>query len=153
MLGVLRAWEHLVAFRINSWVLQAKNCTARSRKVFHGGPGRSTMGRSQSFTCEAIYAHGTAIVATCPKCKCRSIFARSSVPAIDRCGFENHSFRCAWCASSLAGVIDPSDGELVLTLLDGPSDEAAIPSSNPLSGQHDLQCDTRVHGQDEQSSS
>jgi hypothetical protein len=110
------------------------------------------MGRSQSLTSRAICTHATAIVVTCPKCKCCSIFPKSTAPLIDRCGFENHSFRCAWCASLFAGIIDPSDGELVLSLLDEPTGVIAIPPSDPLSGQHDLQCDTRRHGTNEQGS-
>jgi hypothetical protein len=152
-LGMFRGWEHLTTSGINSRVLQAKICTARSRKVFHGNLREIDMGRSQSLTSRAICTRVTAIVVTCPKCKRRSIFPKSTAPLIDRCGFENHSFRCAWCASLFAGIIDPSDGEILLSLLDEPISVTATPPSDPLSGQHDLQCDTRLHGTDEQGSS
>ena len=39
--------------------------------------------------------------------------------------------------------IDPSDGELVVSLLEEPSSVTATPLSDPSSGHHDLQCDTR----------
>ena len=76
------------------------------------------MGRSRGFICRT----STAIAVTCPKCKRRSTFVRATLPHIDSCGFESHSFRCELCASYLAGIIDPSDGELVLSLLEEPSD-------------------------------
>ena len=101
----------------------------------------------------AIRPYDGAVAVTCPKCKRSSIFARGPLPLIDRCGFELHSFRCEWCASLLAGIIDPIDGELVLSLLEESSDVTATPPSDPLIGQHDLQCDTRLHRKDEQSSS
>ena len=78
---------------------------------------------------------------------------KGPLPVIDRCGFELHSFRCEWCAGLLAGIVDPIDGELVLSLLEESSDVTATPPSDPLIGQHDLQCDTRLHRKDEQSSS
>ena len=40
----------------------------------------------------------------------------------------------------LAGIIDPSDGELVVSLLEEPSGVTATPPSDPSSGHHDLQC-------------
>jgi hypothetical protein len=94
-----------------------------------------------------------AVAVACPKCNRSFIFARGPLPLIDRCGFELHSFRCEWCASLLAGIIDPIDGELVLSLLEESSGVTATPPGDPLSGQPDLQCDTRLHGKDEQSSS
>jgi len=100
----------------------------------------------------AIRPYGGAVAATCPKCKRSSIFARGPLPLIDKCGFELHSFRCEWCASYLAGVVDPSDGELVLSLLEESSGVTSSPPSDPLSGQHDLQCDTRLDGADDQTS-
>jgi hypothetical protein len=75
------------------------------------------MVRKQTVTCQTIRIHGTAIVVTCPKCKRCSTFVRATLPHIDSCGFESHSFRCEWCASFLAGIIDPSDGELVVSYL------------------------------------
>ena len=48
------------------------------------------------------------------------MFKRPTVPHIDSCGFENHSFRCEWCASLLAEIIDPSDRKLVVSVLEEP---------------------------------
>ena len=81
------------------------------------------------------------------------MFQKPTVPHIDSCGFESHSFRCQWCASLLAGIIDPSDGELVVSLLEEPSAVTAIPPSDLLSDHYELQYDTRLHGTGEQSSS
>jgi hypothetical protein len=100
------------------------------------------MVRHQALTRRTIHTHGTATVVTCPKCKRCSTFVRAILPHIDSCGFESHSFRCERCASFLAGIIDPSDGELVVSLLEEPSGVTAIPPSDPLSGKYDLQCDT-----------
>ena len=111
------------------------------------------MGRSQAVPCRTIRIHDAGIAVTCPKCKSSSMFKRPTVPHIDSCGFESHSFRCEWCASLLAGIIDPSDRKLVVSLLEEPSGVTAIRPSDPLSGHHDLQCDTRFHGTEEQSSS
>jgi hypothetical protein len=102
------------------------------------------MGRGQTFDYRPICTRDAAIVVTCPKCKCCAIFVKATVPHIDMCGFESHSFRCACCASLLAGIIDPIDGARVLNLLDEPSG-VTIPLGNPLSGQRDPQCDTRLH--------
>ena len=111
------------------------------------------MGRSQAVAYRTIRIHDPAIAVTCPKCKSCSKFIRPTVPHIDSCGFECHSFRCECCASLLAGIIDPSDGELVVSLLEEPSGVTAIPPSDSLSDHYDLQCDTRFHGTEEQSSS
>jgi len=51
--------------------------------------------------------------------------------------------------SLLVGIIDPSDGELVACLLEEPRDVTATPPSDPSSGHHGLQCDTRFHGTEE----
>jgi hypothetical protein len=114
------------------------------------------MVRKQTVTGQTIRIHGTAIVVTCPKCKRCSTFVRATLPHIDSCGFENHTYRCPWCASLLAGIIDPSDGELVLSVLEElgePSGVTATLPSDPLSGHSDLQCDTRFHGAEDRSSS
>jgi hypothetical protein len=101
----------------------------------------------------AIRPYDGAVAVTCPKCKRSSIFARGPLPLIDRCGFELHSFRCEWCASYLAGVVDPIDDVLVISLLEESSGVAATPPSDPLSGQPDLQCDIQFPDTEEQSSS
>jgi hypothetical protein len=72
-------------------------------------------------------AYEPPIAVTCPKCKRSSTFVRGLCPRIDRCGFESHSFRCEWCSSYLAGVIDPSDEELVVSLLEQPTDVSSHP--------------------------
>ena len=139
-----------------AWSCQP-NVYGAYRKVFRSKCAEDrTMGRSQAVPCRIIHTHGNATVATCPKCRHCSTFVRATLPHIDSCGFENHTYRCAWCASLLAGIIDPSDGELVLSVLEEleePSGVTATLSSDPLSGQHDLQCNTRLHGTEEQSSS
>jgi hypothetical protein len=81
-----------------------------------------------------IRPYGGAVAVTCPKCKHSSIFARGPLPPIDRCGFELHYFRCEWCASNLAGVIDPIDDELVISLLDQPSDVSSGPAKESSDG-------------------
>jgi hypothetical protein len=43
---------------------------------------------------------------------------RTTNATIDSCGFETYSFRCEWCAISFAGVIDPSDDELPVSILE-----------------------------------
>src|SRR6516164_2172198 len=78
-----------------------------------------------------IRPYDGAIVVACPKCKRSSIFARGPLPLIDRCGFEFHSFRCEWCASYLAGVIDPIDDKLVISLLEQPTDVTGRNSGRP----------------------
>ena len=62
-------------------------------------------------------AYNTTIVASCPKCRVPEIVS-ILIPQIDSCGFESYSFRCTGCASSLAGIIDPSDDELLASLLE-----------------------------------
>ena len=71
------------------------------------------MGRSQA-TCRTIRIHDAGIAVTCPKCKSSSMFKRPTVPHIDSCGFESHSFRCEWCASLLAGITRPRTGGLLI---------------------------------------
>jgi DNA-directed RNA polymerase subunit RPC12/RpoP len=60
-------------------------------------------------------AAAPAQIITCPHCNARSIFCRSRTPAIDACGFETYSFACTECNAALAGVIDPSDDQLLLS--------------------------------------
>jgi hypothetical protein len=64
------------------------------------------------------HAYDTAIAAACPKCRVGLRLLRSSIPQIDSCRFESYSFRCTGCASSLVGIIDPSDDELLVSLLE-----------------------------------
>ena len=41
-----------------------------------------------------------------------------TTPQIDSCGFESYSFQCKRCKSSLAGIIDPMNEELHVSLLE-----------------------------------
>ena len=60
--------------------------------------------------------YDNAVIAICPNCKTGSKFSRTTTPQIDSCGFESYSFQCKWCKSSLAGIIDPMDDELLISL-------------------------------------
>ena len=62
--------------------------------------------------------HRNPIVAICPNCKTGSKLLRATVPQIDSCGFESYSFQCKRCKSSLAGIIDPMNEELLVSLLE-----------------------------------
>jgi hypothetical protein len=53
----------------------------------------------------------------CPQCKACWEFHRAKSPRIDSSGFESYSFRCQRCKRSLGGIIDPFDGELLVSLL------------------------------------
>jgi hypothetical protein len=44
------------------------------------------------------------------------MFYRSDKPHIDECGFESYSLKCRACGSMLAGIIDPADDALLLTI-------------------------------------
>ena len=52
----------------------------------------------------------------CPKCDASLKFYRSDKPHIDECGFESYSFNCSASGSTLAGIIDPADDKLLLTV-------------------------------------
>ena len=52
---------------------------------------------------------------TCPRCDALLVFFRSSNPHIDDCGFESYRLECKQCHAPLAGIIDPSDGALLLS--------------------------------------
>jgi C4-type Zn-finger protein len=52
----------------------------------------------------------------CPKCDAELKFYRSETPYFDECGFESYSIKCSACGSSLAGIIDPADDKLLLTV-------------------------------------
>jgi hypothetical protein len=81
--------------------------------------------------------YDTAIVVTCPRCKACSNFFRATNPSIDSCGFESYSFQCEGCASSLEGIIDPSDDELLVSLIE------------PAIGVSTLSLRERVKGQEQ----
>jgi hypothetical protein len=50
-----------------------------------------------------------------PNCKAGILFRRARVPHIDGQGFETYALDCNFCRSCLVGVIDPSDGALLLS--------------------------------------
>jgi hypothetical protein len=52
----------------------------------------------------------------CPKCHASLKFYRSDKPHIDECSFESYSFKYRACGSMLAGIIDPADDTLLLTI-------------------------------------
>jgi hypothetical protein len=64
------------------------------------------------------HAYDTTIAEACPKCRVSLKLLRSSVPQIDSCGFESYFFQCESCKSSLAGIIDPMNEELLVSLLE-----------------------------------
>ena len=61
------------------------------------------------------HAYDTTIAAACPKCRVGLRLLRSSIPQIDSCGLESYFFQCEACKSSLAGIIDPMDEELLVS--------------------------------------
>ena len=73
------------------------------------------------------HAYDTTIAAACPKCRVGLRLLRSSIPQIDSCGFESYSFQCESCKSSLAGIIDPMDEELLVSLIEPAIDVATRP--------------------------
>jgi hypothetical protein len=54
----------------------------------------------------------------CPRCKTHLAYRRKLVPQFDSSGFESLELECSQCGASLAGVIDPYDGELLLSTLE-----------------------------------
>ena len=73
------------------------------------------------------HAYDTAIVASCPECRVGLRLLRSSIAQIDSCGIESYSFQCESCKSFLAGIIDPMDEELLVSLLEPAIDVATHP--------------------------
>ena len=55
---------------------------------------------------------------SCPKCAANLPYQRNHAPHFDSCGFEHYLFKCARCDARLAGIIDPSDQALLLTVLE-----------------------------------
>ena len=53
----------------------------------------------------------------CPNCEARLLFRRARIPHFDSSGFESYQFVCMHCGASMAGVIDPFDGALLLSTL------------------------------------
>lgn len=52
----------------------------------------------------------------CPNCKVRLTFYRTIYARIDSCGFESYGFECNTCGAALAGIIDPYDRALLLSV-------------------------------------
>jgi hypothetical protein len=73
------------------------------------------------------HPYDTTIAAACPKCRVSLKLLRSSIAQIDSCGFESYSFQCESCKSSLAGIIDPMDEELLVSLIEPAIDVATRP--------------------------
>ena len=73
------------------------------------------------------HAYDTTIAEACPKCRVSLKLLRTSIPQIDSCGFESCFFQCESCKSSLAGVIDPMNEELFVSLIGPAIDVAARP--------------------------
>ena len=69
-----------------------------------------------------------AVAVKCPKCEASSTFFRTTFPHIDTCGFESYSFQCECCGSAIAGIINPLDDELLVSLLEPTIDMRAIPA-------------------------
>jgi MYXO-CTERM domain-containing protein len=55
---------------------------------------------------------------TCPACNAPVTVYRPPTPRIDACGFESYSFECERCGAMLAGIIDPQDDALLVSLLE-----------------------------------
>jgi len=53
----------------------------------------------------------------CPRCEAALILWRSRMSAIDACGFESYSFACDGCGAGLAGIVDPADDALLLSVV------------------------------------
>ena len=75
-----------------------------------------------------ICTYETVVVPTCPKCKTSSKLFRPTNPQIDSCGFESYSFQCDGCAALLAGIVDPSDDALLVSLIKPAIDVNTQPS-------------------------
>jgi hypothetical protein len=71
-------------------------------------------------TCESV------LLVKCPKCEASSKFFRAAFPHIDTCGFESYSFWCECCGSAIAGIINPLDDGLLVSLLEPTIEMTAI---------------------------
>ena len=63
------------------------------------------------------YATPGAHVTTCPHCRAGLMVMGNSLPAIDSCGFESYSLACQQCGTPLAGIVDPADDTLLLSVV------------------------------------
>lgn len=55
-------------------------------------------------------------VAACPRCNVFFKFRSGLMPEIDSCGFESYSFKCRECGAHIAGIVDPADDALLLSV-------------------------------------
>lgn len=53
----------------------------------------------------------------CPRCSTQRALQRSASAPIDGCGFESYSFKCRGCGARIAGVVDPADDALLLSVM------------------------------------
>jgi hypothetical protein len=53
----------------------------------------------------------------CPQCNSRFLFRRARTPRFDSHGFESYELDCKFCGASLAGIIDPLNGALLLSVV------------------------------------
>ena len=65
----------------------------------------------------ALSAEVDAQATVCPSCNFGFAFRRTAMPAIDACGFESYSLHCDACGTQLAGIIDPADEVLLLSVV------------------------------------
>ena len=56
-------------------------------------------------------------VASCPHCQAGLMVMRENHPAIDSCGFESYRLTCDQCGTQLAGIVDPADDALLLSVV------------------------------------
>jgi hypothetical protein len=52
----------------------------------------------------------------CPQCNRRFQFRRARPSHFDSHGFESYELDCKFCGASLTGVIDPLEGDLILSV-------------------------------------
>ena len=69
----------------------------------------------------SISMHSQLQQSECPRCKGHFTFRRAKAPHFDNQGFESYQFDCKFCGASLTGIVDPSDGALLL------AQQAALP--------------------------
>jgi hypothetical protein len=53
----------------------------------------------------------------CPQCSALFLFRRARTPRFDSHGFESYELDCKFCGASLAGIIDPLDRTLLLSVV------------------------------------
>lgn len=56
-------------------------------------------------------------VIACPACNAAQEFHRKGALRTDACGFECYSLECKECGAPLAGIVDPFDNTLLLSLM------------------------------------